>query len=211
LTRGTQLGETGVVLNPLTHRKVLKKGKPGRATIVTMGALDRGATSFNLPMTLHVYVEGWTPYEMHDQWMVKAKDTVALSGSIPVKVDPDDQQKVAIDWDTLRAEHEQEAAARRQALAQGGVVGPNVTVGEPQVIDLSANPQAAAQVQQMLGQLGINVEQADVGAADAGAAQAGAAGDDPISKLERLAALRASGALTEAEFEEQKRRILGGT
>ena len=31
-----------------------------------------------------------------------------------------------------------------------------------------------------------------------------------IGKLERLAALRASGALTDAEFEQQKRRLLGG-
>ena len=33
-------------------------------------------------------------------------------------------------------------------------------------------------------------------------------GADPISKLERLQKLRESGALTDAEFEEQKRRIL---
>ena len=97
------------MINPFTHRKILKNGRPGRATIVTMGAIDRGGSSFNLPMTLHVYVEGLTPYEVHDQWMVKAKDTVALSGSVPVKVDPEDQEKVAFDWDTLRAEYEQEA------------------------------------------------------------------------------------------------------
>jgi hypothetical protein len=48
----------GAVLNPFTHRKILKKGVEGKATIVAMGSLDRGATSFNLPMTLHVYVEG---------------------------------------------------------------------------------------------------------------------------------------------------------
>jgi Short C-terminal domain len=36
-----------------------------------MGALDRGGTSFNLPMTLQVYVEGMSPYEVRDQWMVK--------------------------------------------------------------------------------------------------------------------------------------------
>jgi hypothetical protein len=191
-------GETGLVLNPFSHRKVLKKGRAGRATIVSMGALDRGATSFNLPMTLHVYVEGLTPYEVQDQWMVKAKDCVALSGSIPVKVDPEDQQRVAIDWDTLRGEYAQEEEARRAALAQSGPVGPGFTTGEPQVIDLTANPEAAAQVQQTLGQMGISFEQL-----------AAAGDDDPISQLERLAALRASGALTEAEFAEQKRRILG--
>ena len=78
------------MLNPLAHRKILRKGIPGKATIVERAALDRGATSFNLPMTLQVHVEGRTPYEVEDQWMVKAKDTVGLSGSIPVRVDRDD-------------------------------------------------------------------------------------------------------------------------
>jgi hypothetical protein len=40
-----------------------------------------------------------TPYEVEDQWMVKAKDTGGLSGTIPVRVDADDPTKVAIDWD----------------------------------------------------------------------------------------------------------------
>lgn len=49
-------------------------------------------------------------------------------------------------------------------------------------------------------------------AAAAGAAAAFPAGPtegDTISQLERLDALRASGALTEGEFAEQKRRVLG--
>ena len=79
------------MLNPFTHRKVLKTGVPGKAMIVTMGALDRDATNFNLPMTLQVYVEGWVPYEVHEEWWVSAKDTVALSDWIPVKVDPEER------------------------------------------------------------------------------------------------------------------------
>jgi hypothetical protein len=146
------------VLNPLTHRKVLKKGTPGRATIVERGALDRGGTSFNLPMTLQVHVEGITPYEIEDQWMVKAKDTVALDGSIPIKVDPSDHEKVAIDWETLRAEYEQEKAARREALAAGGPAGATINFGTPQVIDANADPQVMEQVGQMLGQMGISLD-----------------------------------------------------
>jgi hypothetical protein len=194
------------MLNPFSHRKILKKGLPGRATIVEMGALDRGGTSFNLPMTLQVFVEGITPYEVEDQWMVKAKDTVALSGSIPVKVDPDEHDNVAIDWDAVREEYDQGVAARREALASGGMPpGVNITVGEPQVIDLGGDPAAMEQLQQVLGQLGIDADQ--VVAEPPGA---GSESDDTLSKLERLAALRASGALTDAEFEEQKRRILEG-
>ena len=197
------------MLNPLTHRKVLKKGTPGRATIVERGALDRGGTSFNLPMTLQVHVEGITPYEIEDQWMVKAKDTVALDGSIPIKVDPSDHEKVAIDWETLRAEYEQEKAARREALAAGGPAGATINFGTPQVIDANADPQVMEQVGQMLGQMGISLDgqQATGFASDASTGGA----DDTISQLERLSALRASGALlSDEEFEEQKRRILGG-
>ena len=195
------------MLNPLTHRKVLKKGMPGKATIVERGALDRGGTSFNLPMTLQVFVEGITPYEVEDQWMVKAKDTVALDGSIPIKVDPENHERVAIDWDTLRAEYEQEVAARREALAAGGPAGATVTMGTPTVIDADADPQAMEQVSQMLGQMGISVQGQPTGFASDGA---GSDADDQLFQLERLSALRSSGALTDEEFEEQKRCILGG-
>jgi hypothetical protein len=197
------------MLNPLTHRKVLKKGMPGRATIVERGALDRGGTSFNLPMTLQVFVAGITPYEAEDQWMVKAKDAVALDGSIPIKVDPDNHEKVAIDWETLRAEYEQEVAARREALAAGGPAGAAINVGAPQAIDANANPEVMEQVNQMLGQMGINVQGQPAAATGFASDGSGPDADDQLSQLERLSALRASGALTDEEFEEQKRRILG--
>jgi hypothetical protein len=196
------------MLNPLTHRKVLRKGMPGRATIVEMGALDRGGTSFNLPMTLQVHVEGITPYEVEDQWMVKAKDAVALDGSIPIKVDPSNHEKVAIDWETLRGEYEQEKTARREALAAGGPTGATVNIGAPQVIDPNADPEVMEQVSQMLGQMGINVQGQPASATGFGS-DGGADTEDQLSQLERLSALRASGALTDEEFSEQKRRILG--
>ena len=186
------------MLNPLTHRRILRKGVPGRATIVERGALDRGGTSFNLPMTLQVHVEGRTPYEVEDQWMVKAKDTIGLDGWIPVRVDADDPQRVAIDWDGVRANYEREKAARREALAAGGPAGDD----------------AMAQVEQALGAMGINLDlsNATVTTHPPQEISFGAAsdGDDTISKLERLAALHASGALTDEEFADQKRRILDG-
>lgn len=197
------------MINPFSHRRILKKGMPGRATIVEMGSLDRGGTSFNLPMTLQVHVEGITPYEVEDQWMVKAKDTIGLSGSIPVKVDREDHSKVAIDWDGVRAQYEQEKAARQQVLAAGGGLGgATITVGEGQVIDASSDPELAAQIGQALGQLGIQVE--GQGSSGFGDPAAAGAGDDTVSQLDRLAALRANGVLTDAEFEQAKQRLLGG-
>jgi hypothetical protein len=156
------------MLNPLTHRKILKKGMPGVATIVEMGALDRGGSSFNLPMTLQVYVEGLTPYEVEDQWMVKAKDTVAMTGQIPVKVDRENHEKVAIDWDGVRANYVHGKSARQQALASQGPVGGQVGGGDQfgglggdmraaaaqgatATIDMRNDPELRAKIEQVLG------------------------------------------------------------
>jgi hypothetical protein len=81
-----------------------------------------------------------------------------LDGSIPIKVDPENHEKVAIDWEVLRAEYEQEKAARRDALAAGGPAGATVTMGETTVIDANADPEVMEQVRQMLGQMGIDVQ-----------------------------------------------------
>jgi hypothetical protein len=224
------------VLNPLTHRKILKKGRPGRGTIVSMGALERGATSFNLPITLQVFVEGMTPYEVSDQWMVKAKDCIGLSGSIPIKVDADEPDKVAIDWETLREEVAQRDQQRLASLAAMGPVGPGgipatVTQAPTPALDIRNDPELRAKLEALLGReltpgSTVQVAQGDPvlqmqilqtiqqhrmekAMAAAPAAPAGG-GDDMISQLERLSALRASGALTEAEFAAQKARILGG-
>jgi hypothetical protein len=65
---------------------------------------------------------------------------------------------------------------------------------------IQANDQALAQFG---GIAGVTAAAGAMGAA------APAAGGDAISQIERLAALRESGALTEEEFAAQKRRILG--
>ena len=109
------------MINPFTHRRVLKHGTPGRATIVAASVPARGASMFNMAMTLQVFVEGRSPYEVEGQWMVKASDTEALSGSIPVKVDPDEPDKVAIDWDTsARGARRGDGAAAGRARRAGG-------------------------------------------------------------------------------------------
>jgi hypothetical protein len=209
----------------------------GRATIVEIGALDRGATSFNLPMTLQVHVEGITPYEVEGQWMVKAKDTVGLSGSIPVKVDQSDHEKVAIDWDGVRAEYEQEKAQGREALAGDGSsvdqLGAAGMQAATPTIDMRNDPELRAKIEQIVGhkltpgtsetvaendpQMQMRIMQVvqqhmAEKAAGTGFSQpsGGDGGDDAVAKLERLAALKDKGAITDKEFEREKQKILGG-
>ena len=120
------------MINPFTHRKILKKGRPGTGTIVSMSALDPGASSQNVAMTLQIQVEGLSPYEVEDQWMVSRKSTLGFGMALPVKVDNDNPQKVAIDWDAARDQNDAETAARRAALAAQGPVG---GAGAPPIID----------------------------------------------------------------------------
>jgi hypothetical protein len=50
----------------------------------------------------------------------------------------------------------------------------------------------------------------DIGAAAPPAPAPSGGGDDTVAKLERLAALKDSGAITGKEFEREKQKLLGG-
>jgi hypothetical protein len=222
------------VLNPLTHRRILEKGTPGRAAIVASSVPARGASMFNLALTLQVYVEGRAPYEVEDQWMVKASDTEALSGSIPVKVDPDERDKVAIDWDALRAEHEVATEQRRAALAAQGPVRdlddvPASATSVSPVVDARGDPELKAKLEAVLGYeltpgTSIQVAENDPAlqmqilqiVAEHQASRAAASTSSPqsssddglVGRLERLTALHEAGALSDEEFAEAKRQML---
>lgn len=258
------------MINPFTHRKILKKGRPGRATIVSMSMPQAGASSQNIAMTLQVEVEGLAPYEVEDQWMVNRKDTLGFGMSLPVKVDQGNPQKVAIDWEAARAEDAQETATRRAALAAQGpvgasgaavgasgigdplagggfgvgagafgaaaggmfgagmnpaepvvdlrndpvlreklekVLGRDLTPGTTERLDFAADPQMAAQVMQVIAAHQAEQQMQALGGQPQSAPQSSSA-DDTIAQIERLDALRQSGALSQEEFEEQKRKLL---
>jgi len=96
-----------------------------------------------------------------------------------------------------------EASAGGQALADA-IPG----AGATPLSGADLSPDQAARVQQALGALGIGgtsgVQVVRMQGAGGGGGQ-----PDPIEQLEKLAELRKSGVLTDEEFEQQKRRILG--
>lgn len=243
------------MLNPFTHRKILKKGLPGTGTIVSMSMPDGGASSQNIAMTLQIRVEGMSPYEVQDQWMVSSKHTIGFGMELPVKVDPEKPQKVAIDWDAARDQHDAETAARRAALASEGpvggvgaapildplggdsvfggalgnhqgfapvaepsidlrsdpelrekiekVIGRELTPGTTERLDFASDPQMGAAVMQVIAQHQAELQMRAMNPGGGGAG-------DVVSQLERLDALRQSGALSQEEFDSQKRKLLGG-
>jgi putative oligomerization/nucleic acid binding protein len=189
------------MLNPFTHRKVLRKGVSGTGTIVAMSDRSPGASSQNVAMTLQIRVEGMSPYEVEDQWPVSAGQTLGLGMELPVKVDRDKPQRVAIDWDAARDRHDAESAARRAALAAEGPVGGS---GPPPVLDPLGGDSVFG------GALGTPSGIANPVEPSIEPSDDPAAGDDDVvARLERLDALRQSGALSREEFDEQKKKLLG--
>lgn len=94
------------MINPFTHRRILKKGAPAEAVVLQMSPLPaRGQHSafVNLAMTLQVQIEGEDAYRVEDQWLVKPREANYLTrGPIPVKVDRSNGGKVAIEWKGVR-------------------------------------------------------------------------------------------------------------
>ncbi len=164
---GDMLSQANEQLADLTdssgeRSQLLASGIAGQGVIVAHGTPERGAQWFNLDIDMEVHVSGRQPYRVNNQYMVPAGATLGPGVSLPIKVDPNDPAKIAIDWDSA-----QSAPARGEVRPVGGS-----------------------------------------GFAPASAASSGG-GDDHVAELERLAKLRDSGALTDAEFEQQKAKILG--
>jgi hypothetical protein len=163
---GDLISQSNEMLADLTDQsgeraQILENGIPGQGVIVAHGTPERGAQWFNLDIDLEVHVSGRRPYRVNNMYLVPAGATLGQGVTLPIKVDPNDPSKIAIDWD---------AAQRAPGRGEVRPVG-------------------------------------DSGFAPAPASSPG--GEDHIAELERLAKLRDSGALTDAEFEQQKAKILG--
>jgi hypothetical protein len=141
--------------------QILASGLPGQGVVIAHGTPERGAQWFNMDIDLEVHVSGRQPYRVNNMYMVPAGATIGQGVTLPIKVDPNDPSKIAIDWESA-----QRAPSRGEVRPVGGS-----------------------------------------GFTPAPAPAAGAG--DHIAELERLAKLRDSGALTDAEFEQQKAKILG--
>jgi len=139
--------------------QILVNGLAGQGVVVAHGTPERGAQWFNLDIDLEVHVSGRRPYRVNNQYMVPAGATLGEGVTLPIRVDPNDPSKIAIDW---------ESAQRAPGRGEVRPVG-----------DSGFTPAPAAP-----------------------------SGGDHIAELERLAKLRDSGALTDAEFEQEKAKIL---
>jgi hypothetical protein len=163
--------------------EILKKGTPTKA-VVQGFATPVPDDRFSMEIPLDVYPpEGGDPYRLSYRFpTTRMKAALSVGMEIPIKVDPGDPTRIAVQWD-----------AQKASIAAAGGDYAAVTQG------LAATYGGVAD-QAMRGQAG--------GSAAAPAAAAPAATTDPLEKIGQLAKLRDAGAITDAEFEAKKAELL---
>ena len=218
--------------------KRIKDPVRGSAQIVSMTRPPDHASSANCRMQLVVSVPGHPSFAIDDEYMVKIKKWPNPGQTLPIEASQSDPGKFKILWDEIVPWDEQGAsqaqrlaeAMNQQPTAPGGAP-PAGGVGSPMVM-INGRPATPEELEQYEALTGMDLDGdgkiAGGAAAPPGgglqgmiagamaAAQQGMPGvpdqpgkaDDRVAALERLAALKASGALTDAEFETEKQRIL---
>jgi hypothetical protein len=197
----------------------MKDPVEGMAQVISSSAPPR-ATSGNCKMTLVVQADGVPATSAHVHDIVSTKRWPFPGTVLPVQVDRANPEKVKVLWDKVPS-HEESAQADADALAamMRGETPPGSTPPgfDPTMLS-GGTGDIVSQLQHMFPGAHIQVEGTAMTAPAAGTGWApptpGATqddfADDRIEALERLAKLHASGALTDAEFAAEKRRVLGG-
>lgn len=189
-------------------RRKFKDPIRGTAQVVSCSYPNHRARSQNVKMQLAVQIDGVEPYAATVQQMVPSAKYPSPGWTVPVIVSRADRSEVRVDFDSMPTNDDRSReAAERQAQAMGGGAGSGM-IGQPGVtvvgdID-NVPPEKLGRLESMLG-MDLNGDGA-IGAPDAGDHEP--SGDDRLTRLERLTELRDSGALTDAEFDQEKRRIL---
>ncbi|HST39926.1 MAG TPA: SHOCT domain-containing protein [Conexibacter sp.] len=188
----------------------------GTAQVVAASGYHGEGIYQNCRMELIVQADGVPPTAVNHHGLVHNKRWPRTGTTLPVTVDRSDPRRFTIEWDrvpdryeTARDTSEQLAALMRGDLgAAAGTSGGIFNSSSVEVVGDISN--VTEEQRAKLRALGIDLDQvAGATAAGAPAAGADADADDTLSRLERLQRLREQGVLTDAEFAEQKRRILG--
>jgi hypothetical protein len=148
-------------------------------------------------LDLRVEVPGGPAYDAQIKVPVPMMKTRYMTGGsvLPVLVDPDKPDRIAVDWDGELQQGTIDQMAAADPMIAATMKGAGLDV------EKIAEMQRAALA---MGQTPSNVI---IGGQMLGATPAAPA-PDPVDQLERLAKLRDSGALTQEEFDAEKKKLL---
>jgi Short C-terminal domain len=200
-------------------KEILANGIQARATITNVQ--DTGMMINNNPrvkLTLQVTPDGDVPFEATKKVTVSRIAIPRIGDSLWVRYDPADPSAIEFD-EAKNAEASSAIAINPGAVS---VTGGATVIDARNVPGLrdeflravadtqSGNPAGQAEMQDAIAKA-MSAGTALTGAAGAAGAAGvvSAAEEDPLDRIKKLNDLRHSGALTDAEFEAQKAKILG--
>ena len=201
------------------NEKLKREGIPGTAQILE--AEQTGMYVNNQPqvrLRLRVEAPGIAPYEVDKRVTVPLIAIGRLGSGQPlsVAIDPNDRDRIAIDWGAS-------GAAPAMLSAQGGQpidLNANPAAREAAMqamrehgltpsgeVDLRSNPEARAAVLEALREHGIDAAHGEAAANPATAVSSERKGE-PLDRLTKLMQLRAANLITDEELQEYRRRVL---
>ena len=202
------------LLGSLLGGMSMKDPVEGTAQIVSCTGYHGEGVMQNCRMQLVVEAEGIEPTAVEHSELVHNRKWPHPEMVLPARIDRANPKKVKLDWDAVQDSREQAqgsaeamAATRRGEGGGAGIGG----VGGAQVINFSGGDlsQLSDEQRQKLAALGIDPSALGAAAADGGGG-GDDAGDERLDQLQKLADLKQRGALTEKEFEAEKKKLLGG-
>jgi hypothetical protein len=174
----------------------MKDPVAGTAQVVSATRPSGDSSWENVRMTLTVRGDGVPPTAVEHRCMCRADRWPSPGDVLPITIDRAKPKRLKVEWGEVESGRARawEAAEAAAAAERGGA-----TAAEPPAVpgvDMDALRSAFPGAT-------IEVETVD---------RAGGAADpaDRVAILERLAKLHESGALSDAEFEAEKARLLGG-
>jgi hypothetical protein len=219
--------------------KPIENGVPGSAQVVSVSSYNGRGVYQQCHMNLVISAPNITPTAVEFSGLVHSQLWPRPGSMLPITVDPTNPSRYSILWRDIpdnrtvaRSDAEGIAAALQGdpsslgKLVGGGLLGgANVQVvgdvshlTEDQKAKLrmfGIDPDALIAAAKNGSNVGANFTTIDATGTDLGATIANAFGasaaaaDDSVSKLERLAALKDRGVITDAEFDQEKKKILG--
>jgi hypothetical protein len=189
---------------------------PVRGTAqVVAASMNRGRGILQMcDVQLVVQAEGVQPTAVAYRGLVH-RDRWPMPGMVlPVTVDRADPQHVDIEWDEVESSKDRSRqSAEDLAAMMRGEGGTTAVAGAPTVVNLSGRDLSTLSEEQKAKLRMLGIDPDALASPETGAESTAPVSDeDPmderLARLERLAKLRDQGALTDEEFEAQKRQVL---
>jgi Short C-terminal domain len=200
------------LLDSLMGGMSMKDPVDGTAQIVSCTAHRGRGVMQNCRMQLVVEAEGIEATAVEHSEIVHNQKWPHPGMVVPAKIDRANPKKVKLDWDAVQGSRERaQDSAEAIAAAKRGEGGPAANLGGAQVINLSGGDLSQLSDEQRQKLAALGVDPAALAAAGGGGGGGDAADDDDrLDQLQKLADLKERGALTEKEFEAEKKKLLGG-